>query len=273
MTTDPAHVGGSSRGRAGRVTTETQDRVLMVGIDRAEKRNALTSDILSGLAAAYAEYDADDDLRCAVLFGHGPVFCAGFDLTQLKDTVDSDVLGSGEDGFDPFGLSGRRLSKPLIVALHGACLAGGLEIALNGDILVAAEGTLLGQPEVTRGIFAFGGGVIRWPERVGWGNAQRYLLTGDTLAAEEAYRIGLVQELVPEGIALERAAALATTIARAAPLGIKHSLAVSRLAVNAGPLQATKAMVERRRQVVRTDDAAEGVASFVEKREANFVGR
>lgn len=149
----------------------------------------------------------------------------------------------------------------------------GLEIALNGDILVAAEGTLLGQPEVTRGIFAFGGGVIRWPERVGWGNAQRYLLTGDTLAAEEAYRIGLVQELVPEGIALERAAALATTIARAAPLGIKHSLAVSRLAVNAGPLQATKAMVERRRQVVRTDDAAEGVASFVEKREANFVGR
>src|SRR6266540_1101757 len=181
MTTDPAHVGGSSRGRAGRVTTETRDRVLMVGIDRAEKRNALTSDILSGLAAAYAEYDADDDLRCAVLFGHGPVFCAGFDLTQLKDAVDSDVLGFGEDGFDPFGLSGRRLSKPLVVALHGACLAGGLEI--------------------------------------------------------------------------------------------KHSLAVSRLAVNAGPLAATKAMVERRRQVVRTDDAAEGVASFVEKREANFVGR
>src|SRR6266545_872636 len=105
------------------------------------------------------------------------------------------------------------------------------------------------------------------------GNAQRYLLTGDTLTAEEAYRIGLVQDLVPEGIALERATALATTIARAAPLGIKHSLAVSRLAVNAGPLAATKAMVERRRQVVRTDDAAEGVASFVEKREANFVGR
>src|SRR6266511_959584 len=251
MTTDPAHVGGSSRGRAGRVTTETRDRVLMVGIDRAEKRNALTSDILSGLAAAYA----------------------GFDLTQLKDAVDSDVLGFGEDGFDPFGLSGRRLSKPLVVALHGACLAGGLEIALNGDVLVAAERTLLGQPEVTRGIFAFGGGVIRWPERVGWGNAQRYLLTGDTLTAEEAYRIGLVQDLVPEGIALERATALATTIARAAPLGIKHSLAVSRLAVNAGPLAATKAMVERRRQVVRTDDAAEGVASFVEKREANFVGR
>src|SRR6266511_2133738 len=175
MTTDPAHVGGSSRGRAGRVTTETRDRVLMVGIDRAEKRNALTSDILSGLAAAYA----------------------GFDLTQLKDAVDSDVLGFGEDGFDPFGLSGRRLSKPLVVALHGACLAGGLEIALNGDVLVAAERTLLGQPEVTRGIFAFGGGVIRWPERVGWGNAQRYLLTGDTLTAEEAYRIGLVQDLVP----------------------------------------------------------------------------
>jgi enoyl-CoA hydratase/carnithine racemase len=245
----------------------------MVGIDRPEKRNALTSDILSGLAAAYAEYDADDDLRCAVLFGHGPVFCAGFDLTQLKGAVESDVLDSGEDGFDPFGLSGRRLSKPLVVALHGACFAGGLEIALNGDVLIAAEGTLLGQPEVTRGVFAFGGGAIRWPERVGWGNAQRYLLTGDTLLAEDAYRIGLVQELVPEGTALEQATALATTIARAAPLGIKHSLAVSRLAVNAGPVAATTAMVQRRRQVVTTDDDAEGVASFLERREANFLGR
>jgi enoyl-CoA hydratase len=155
----------------------------------------------------------------------------------------------------------------------GHASQGGLEIALNGDVLVAAEGTLLGQPEVTRGVFAFGGGAIRWPERVGWGNAQRYLLTGDTLLAEDAYRIGLVQELVPEGTALEQATALATTIARAAPLGIKHSLAVSRLAVNAGPVAATTAMVQRRRQVVTTDDAAEGVASFLEKREANFLGR
>ena len=273
MTTDPAHLTGGSRGPAGRVTTESRDRVHMVGIDRPEKRNALTSDILKGLAAAYADYEADDDLRCAVLFGHGPVFCAGFDLTQLREAVLSERLDSGEVGVDPFGLSGRRLSKPLVVALHGACLAGGLEIALNGDILVAAEGTVLGQPEVTRGIFAFGGGAIRWPERVGWGNAQRYLLTGDTLTAEEARRIGLVQDVVPEGTALERALALALTIARAAPLGIRHSLAVSRLAVNAGLLAAAQATAERRRQVIGTRDAAEGVASFVEKREANFLGR
>src|SRR6266540_2229936 len=117
MTTDPDHLTGGSRGPAGRVTTESRDRVHMVGIDRPEKRNALTSDILKGLAAAYADYEADDDLRCAVLFGHGPVFCAGFDLTQLREAVLSERLDSGEDGVDPFGLSGRLWGSKTPIAL------------------------------------------------------------------------------------------------------------------------------------------------------------
>src|SRR5712692_9802188 len=205
----------------GRVTTEVRGAVFLIGIDRPEKRNALTPRILAGLAAAYATFEADDSLRGALLFGHGSVFCAGFDLTQLRKAVESGVLAPSEGEYDPFGLSGPRLSKPLVVVVHGVCVAGGLEIALNGDILVAANGTVMGQPEVTKGVFAFGGGAIRWQERVGWGNAQRYLLTGDTLTAEEAHRIGLVQELVPAGAAMDRGLALATTIAEAAPLGVK----------------------------------------------------
>ena len=174
----------------GGVTTEVRDRVMLIGIDRPRKRNALTPKIISALSDAYARFDKDDDLRCALLFGHGAVFCAGYDLTLLKDAV-ADGMAYGGDAYDPFGLTGRRLSKPLVVAIHGACLAGGLEVALNGDVIVAAERTLFGQPEVTRGLFAFGGGAIRWLQRTSWGNAQVHLLTGDSITAEEAYRIGL----------------------------------------------------------------------------------
>ncbi len=176
----------------GGVTIEVRDRVMLIGLDRSSKRNALTPKMMRELSAAYAAFDQDDELRCALLFGHGAMYCAGFDLTFLKQAV-AEGMEYSDDGYDPFGLTGRRLSKPLVVAVHGACFAGGLEVALNGDVIVAAQGTLFGQPEVVRGIFAFGGGVIRWLQRTSWGNAQVHLLTGDTLTAEQAYRIALVQ--------------------------------------------------------------------------------
>jgi indolepyruvate decarboxylase len=109
------------------------------------------------LSEAYAAFDQDDELRCALLFGHGPIYCAGFDLTLLERAV-AEGIEYSDDGYDPFGLTGRRLSKPLVVAVRGACFAGGLELALNGDAIVAAQETLFRQPEVARGIFAFGGG-------------------------------------------------------------------------------------------------------------------
>ncbi len=109
----------------GSVTTEARDHVLLVGIDRPWKRNALTPKILKELAAAYARFDHDEDLRCALLFGHGAVFSAGFDLTLLKDASDGEALAYGRGEYDPFGLSGERLSKPLMVAVHGMCFAGG----------------------------------------------------------------------------------------------------------------------------------------------------
>ncbi len=229
--------------------------------------------MLKQLSDAYAEYDRDDRCRCAVLFGHGRAFCGGADLTTLRARVAGGAAGPGDGGFDPFGLAGPRLSKPLVVAIHGACLAGGLEIALNGDIIVAAKGTKLGQPEVLRGLFAFGGGAIRWVERCGWGNAQRYLLTGDMIDADEARRIGLVQDVVDSGQELPHALTLARKIASAAPLGVRDSLATSRIALESGPSKAASALPQMRQFLVTTEDAEEGVRSFLEKRPGRFVGR
>jgi enoyl-CoA hydratase/carnithine racemase len=256
----------------GAVTTEIRDHVILIGIERPWKRNALTPRIIDELAAAYATFDQNDELRCALLFGHGPTFCAGFDLTLLKDAL-TDGMAYDDSAYDPFGMTGRRLSKPLVVAAHGACLAAGLEVALNGDVIVAAEGTLFGQPEVARGLFAFGGGVIRWLQRTSWGNAQLHLLTGDSITADEAYRIGLVQEVVAPDALAERAFAVASAIAEAAPLGVRSSLAVSRSAIHEGPLAAAEKMANLRAEVIRTEDAAEGMRSFLEKRKGNYVGR
>jgi enoyl-CoA hydratase len=256
----------------GGVTLEVRDRVMLIGIDRSSKRNALTPKIMRELSAAYAAFDQDGELRCALLFGHGTIYCGGFDLTLLKQAV-AEGMEYGNDRYDPFGLTGRRLSKPLVVAVHGACFAGGLELALNGDVIVAAQGTLFGQPEVARGVFAFGGGVIRWLQRTTWGNAQVHLLTGDTLTAEEAHRIGLVQEIVAPPDVINRGLALASAIADAAPLGVRHSLAVSRAAFHEGPLVAAERLAKLRAAIVDTEDAAEGVRSFLEKRKGNYVGR
>ncbi len=256
----------------GGVTLEVRDRVMLIGIDRSSKRNALTPKIMRELSAAYAAFDQNDELRCALLFGHGTIYCAGFDLTLLKQAV-AEGMEYGNDRYDPFGLTGRRLSKPLVVAVHGACFAGGLELALNGDVIVAAQGTLFGQPEVARGVFAFGGGAIRWLQRTTWGNAQVHLLTGDTLTAEEAHCIGLVQEIVAPPDVINRGFALASAIADAAPLGVRHSLAVSRAALHEGPLVAAERLAKLRAVIVDTEDAAEGVRSFLEKRKGNYVGR
>lgn len=256
------------------ITIEEVGSVLLIGLHRPEKLNALTPRMMSGLSEAYARYDREEKHRCAVLFGHGKAFCGGADLTTLKAAVESGGLTYGDDGFDPFGLAGRRLSKPLVVAIHGACFAGGLELALNGDIIVAAKGTKLGQPEVLRGLFAFAGGAIRWVERCGWGNAQRYLLTGDAIDADEGRRIGLVQDVVDPDQVMPHATALAQRIGSAAPLGVRNSLAVSRAALESGPLKAASLLPEMRRFLVATADAEEGVRSFLEKRPPGpFVGR
>jgi enoyl-CoA hydratase/carnithine racemase len=257
----------------GGVTLEVRGAVLLIGLDRPAKRNALSPQMLDELAVAYARYEADDALRCAVLFGHGKAFSAGADLIHLKRAIEDGELVYGDGQFDPFSMTGERLSKPVVAGVHGMCFAGGMEVALAADIIIAAEDTMLGQPEVRRGLFAFGGGAVRWAQRVGWGNAQRHLLTGDSISAEEALRIGLVQEVVPGDRLRDRAFEIAEQIAGNAPIGVRDTLAVGRIALSEGADAAFAELARRRESIVRTGDAAEGVASFLEKRDGHYQGR
>ncbi|RJQ67012.1 enoyl-CoA hydratase [Pseudonocardiaceae bacterium YIM PH 21723] len=256
------------------MSVDLQGHVLLIGLDRVAKRNAFDLQLLNELADAYARLEDDPEAWVGVLYAHGEHFTAGLDLAKVAGRLmEGNPVYDSPDAIDPWGIVGRKLSKPLIAGAQGICLTLGIELLLNADIRIAAEGTRFSQLEVQRGIYPFGGATLRFPFEAGWGNAMRWLLTGDEFDAAEALRIGLVQEVVPEGAQLERAVALATSITeKAAPLGVRATLASARRAVD--PVRAAAA--ERLQPDVVTlftsKDAAEGVQSFVERRPARFVG-
>lgn len=256
-----------------RVTLETRDHVLLIGLNRADKRNAFDRAMLTHLAAALTRYEDDPELRCAVLFAHGEHFTAGLDLGEVGPAVASGEALFPEGMVDPCGLHGRVREKPLVTAVQGWCLTIGIELLLASDIRVAASDTKFGQIEIKRGIFPFGGATLRLPQIAGWGDAMRWLLTGDTFDAAEARRLGLVQEVTLPGQQVERAAALAASIARQAPLGVRATLKSARLAVEQGQAAALAGMMADVRQLMTSEDAREGLMSFLERREAKFRGR
>ncbi len=165
------------------------------------------------------------------------------------------------------------ISKPLILAVQGRCYTLGIELSLAADIVVAAADTRFAQLEVKRGIFAFGGATIRFPKTAGWGNAMRYLLTGDEFNAEDAYRFGLVQEITEPGKQLEKALKIASRVAAQAPLAVQATLALARSASNEGFHKGVEAIAPELLKIMSSEDAAEGVASFIERRPANYKGR
>ncbi len=259
---------------APRVRVERHGHVLHIGLDRAHKLNAFDRVMLRELAEAMTTYEEDADLRCALLYPVGPNFTSGLDLADVGPAVAAGEALFPHGLVDPFGLTGRARTKPLVHAARGWCLTIGTELALASDVCVASPGTRYGQIEVTRGIMPFGGATIRLPQVIGWHNAMRYLLTGDVFDAAEAHRVGLVQELTASDDDLvERAAALADRIASRAPLAVQASLASSRLAMLEGTKAAADAMVDAARGLMATEDAAEGMRSFVERRDAEFEGR
>lgn len=249
------------------------DHVLEVVMDRVEKRNALTPKLLGELAEAYTRLDEDPDLWVGVIGFAGDHTTAGLDM-PLFFGGDGEVAGFSlpSDQVDPFGLT-RRLRKPLVAAIQGICFTAGIEMALAGDIIVAAEGTRLSQLEPRRGLAAFGGATFRFAERAGWGNAMYHLLRADEFDAHEALRIGLVQEVVPDGMALTRAHELAADIAANAPLAVQATKANARLALEEGNQAAIEALGAMHRGLAVSEDFAEGVASFIERRDATFTGR
>lgn len=258
-----------------RVTVERDGHVLAIGINRAEKRNAFDLEMIEALAAAYERLADDPEARCGLLFAHGDHFSAGLDLAQVGPVVAEKGPGALAGGrrFDPFGVWGPQVPKPVVMAVAGIAFTVSIELALASDIVVAAEGVRFRQLEVGRGIMPFGGATLRAPTRLAWGDAMRFLLTGEEFGASEALRIGLVQEVVPQGKHVERAAALAALVAKQAPLGVQATLANARVAVTRGIAAATEHLKEQLPAILASEDAREGVMSFLERREATFHGR
>jgi enoyl-CoA hydratase/carnithine racemase len=256
-----------------RIVTETKGHVYLIGLDREEKLNAFDRQMLRELAEAFTEYEETESLWCAVIYPIGDNFTAGLDLADVGPSVAEGEKLVPEGLVDPFGLFGRVRSKPLVHAARGWCLTVGTELALASDIRLAAPDTKFGQIEVKRGIMPFGGATLRLPQVAGWGNAMRYLLTGDTFSGDEAHRIGLVQELAESDAVVDEAIALAERIASQAPLAVQESLQSARTAIEHDHPTAVHGLMDVTRRLMATDDAKEGMQSFVERREAEFEGK
>jgi enoyl-CoA hydratase len=254
------------------VTTEVRDHVFLIGLNRGEKLNSFNLQMLRELAAAYTRYERDSQFWCALLFAHGENFTSGLDLSEVGPAVASGEALFPEDSVDPLDLNAPRRSKPVVCAVQGWCLTIGMELLMASDIRIAAESTTFAQMEVRRGIMPFGGATLRLPQIAGWGNAMLHLLTGDRFDAAEALRIGLVQRVVPAGELFEAGLAIATKVASAAPLAVQASLASSRLALEEGNATAAHALMPAARMLMSSDDAREGMDSFVARRDAKFSG-
>jgi enoyl-CoA hydratase len=250
------------------VLTERRDNVLVITLNRPEARNAVNLALAEGIAAGLDELDADDGLSVGVITGAGGGFCAGMDL---KAFVTGERPWVGDRGFA--GIVQRASRKPLIAAIEGFAVAGGFEVALACDLIVASTGAKLGIPEVKRSLVAAGGALLRLPQRMPYGLAMELALTGDNITAERAAELGVVNRVADKGAALDTALELAAAISRNAPLA----------------LAATKEVLQRQRDwseeefwakqgeitgpVFVSEDAREGATAFSEKREPVWKGK
>jgi len=252
---------------------EKKEHCLLMIFNRAEKYNAFSPEMYHQLAKAYYQIQNDDSIRCGLLLAMGDHFTAGLELEKWAPIFASGKAPKLEvDELDPFGVQGERLTKPIVIATQGICFTVGLELSLNADIRLATPETRFAQVEVKRGIFPCGGATVRLQQQIGWGNAQRYLMTGDEFSGQEAYRMGLVQQLEEKNNLHQAAWELVEKISKAAPLGVQASLTSSRKAMLQGENAALDCLFESLVPVMKSEDAKEGVASFLQRREAEFKG-
>jgi enoyl-CoA hydratase len=254
------------------ISTETRGHVLLIGLNRPQKLNAFNEGMLRALADAYTRYEADDALRCAVLFAAGKDFTAGLDLASVMPGIEAGGPLWPSAGVDPVAISGRACTKPIVVAMQGRVFTIGIELALASDIRLCSDDATFAQLEIARGIFPFGGATFRAPAQLGWGNAMRFLLTAEPFGAAEALRIGLVQEVTPRDQLFDRAVAIADKIAAQAPLGVQATLASARKALHEGEAAAARALPSQLAPILKSADAREGVQSFVERRAGKYTG-
>ena len=251
------------------VRFDPQGAVALITLDRPARRNAIDAAAAAGLAAALARFEADPDLRVAVLCGAGPVFCAGMDLAAFgAGQVEEVLFGAGGFG----GLTEAPRTKPLIAAVHGAALAGGFELALACDMIVAEEGSRFGLPEVIRGLVAGAGGALRLASIIPPARAREILLTGRMIDTAEAWELGLIARRASVGVGVETALALAREIAANAPLAVTESLRLSRINEAAQMAALWPENARSLRAILASDDAQEGARAFLERRPPEWRG-
>ncbi|HEY2706216.1 MAG TPA: crotonase/enoyl-CoA hydratase family protein [Candidatus Dormibacteraeota bacterium] len=250
------------------VIAERRDGVLVITLNRPGARNSVDAAVAAGVAAALDELDADSTLHAGIITGAGGYFCAGMDL---KAFVRGESPRAGDRGFA--GICQRPPEKPIIAAVEGFALAGGLEIALACDLVVAARGARLGIPETKRGLAAAAGGLLRLPRRIPYHVAMQMALTGEPITAERAYEVGLVVELCEPGAALDAALRLGGLIAANGPLAVRVSKQVIRSAMDWDESEAWTRQSELVGPVFSSADAREGAVAFAEKRPPVWQGR
>lgn len=250
------------------VLVEVEDGVMTITLNRPEAKNAVNKAVAVGVAAAMDELDSNDDIRVAILTGAGGTFCSGMDLKAFVSGETPVVEGRGFGG-----LTERAPQKPLIAAVEGYALAGGLELMISCDLIVVADNAKFGIPEVKRGLAAAAGGLVRLPRQIPSRLAMEMALTGDFCSAERAYEMGLVNRVVEAGSALDAARELAATIGANGPLAVKVSKQVVTQSADWDSQECWAKQSAMVTPIFTSEDAIEGATAFAEKRAPNWKGR
>lgn len=273
--------GGAETPPEDHLRVERDGHVLVVTLNRPERRNALSPSMMDGLAAAWDEVNANPDIRVAILTGAGGHFCSGMDLDAAMTQPPGDVFEEGEHeavaeiagGVIKPLLKGFLLDKPLIAAVEGTAVAGGTEILQGTDIRIAGESARFGVSEVRWSLYPLGGSVVRLRRQVPYAVAADLLLTGRHLFAPEAKEVGLIGEVVPDGTALDRAREVAAAIAANGPIAVQAVLRALRATEGIPESEAMRIDSEIGMPVFTSEDAKEGPTAFIEKRAPRYQGR